>query len=232
VPIYRARRKKNNCIKERKMNRIQTKIIIASPLAGLAIVLAACGSSPPESLGVRHLPSTVIQKETLYQAGSLAFHANLPGGPSGVVRFHLSSKSAPAGCEIGLYHGHNGITESFTANGQPTTPSDASVVDNVMTFECDAQGLSHVLSGMHLVRHPDAWFLSQRVPKGVKVYGASGQSLLKQVEKLGWGEQAGYTLDETAINLVIVKGHDGISLLVMAPSPSVARKFLATFEVQ
>jgi len=211
---------------------MRTKVVLVSLLGALALALSACASSPPESLGVPHLPTKTIERETLYQAGPLAFHANLPGMPKGTVRFHLSSKSAPAGCEIGLYHGHNGITESFTANGQPTTPSDASVVDNVMTFDCDAQGLSHVLSGMHPVKHPDAWFVNQRVPKGVEVYAETGQPLLKQLEGMGWGKQAGYTLDETAVNVVIVSGHDGISLLVMAPTPPAAHRFLATFEVQ
>jgi len=211
---------------------MRVKLAILTLLGALALVLSACSSSPPESLHVRHLPTRTIQRETLYQTGPLAFHANLPGVSGGVVRFRLSHKLAPAGCEIGLYHGHNGITESFTASGQPTTPSDASVVDNVMTFKCDAQGLSHVLSGMHLVKHPDAWFLSQRVPKGVEVYAETGHPLLKQLEGMGWGKTAGYTLDETAINLVIVKGHDGVSLLVMAPTSSAAHKFLATFEAQ
>jgi len=215
---------------------MKVKLIILTLLGALALVLSACGSSP-RSLGVPHLPTKTIQKETLYQAGPLAFHANLPGAPSDVVRFRfsdnpsvLAANDTPAGCEIGVYQGHGGIVRALTADGQPTTLADASVVEGVGAFRCNAQGMASILNGMHLVKHPDAWFVHQRVPKGVKVYAESGQSLLQQMEQAGWGKTEGYTVDETAINVVIVKGHDSISILVMAPTPSAAHKFLATFE--
>jgi len=237
VPIYKQ---ENNQLKTKEVKmKSLTKLMTIVAAGALALALSACGSSPPKSLGVPHLPPKTIQRETLYQAGSLAFHAALPGVPGSVVRFRfsdnpaiLSANHTPAGCEIGVYDGHGGIVRALTTSGQPTTLADASVVEGVGAFRCNAQGMASILNGMHLVKHPNAWFLSQQVPKGVKVYAESGQSLLQQMEQAGWGKTEGYTLDETAINLVIIKGHDGISLLVMAPTSSAAHKFLATFEAQ
>jgi len=218
---------------------MKVKLIILTLLGALALVLSACSSSPPESLGVPHLPSKTIQRETLYEAGPLAFHAALPGAPSGTVRFHFSSNPSvlaanhtPAGCEIGVVDGHGGIVRALTADGQPTTLADASVVEGVTAFRCNKHGLASILSGTHALKHPGAWAIGQHVPKGVKVCGASGNSVLQAMEQMGWGKSAGYALDEAAINVLMVKGNSVISAFVMAPTSSAAHKFLATFEAQ
>jgi len=237
VPIYKQ---ENNQLKtkEVKMKKPLTKILAILAARALALVLSACGSSPPESLGVPHLPSKTIQKETLYKAGPLAFHAALPGAPSGTVRFHFSSNPSilavnhtPAGCEIGVYKGHGGIVRALNASGQPTTLADASVVEGVVAFRCDKHGLASILSGTHALKHPGAWAIGQHVPKGVKVFGASGNSVLQAMEQMGWGKVAGYTLDEAAINVLMVKGNSVISAFVMAPTSATSNRFLATLQM-